>query len=251
MVAKHTFQTLIVLLVCAVPCTGSERVDITRAKNKVAKGDAQLVKNNYSAAGKLYRQAIDIDPRLPSAHLGLGATLIGQQRYQEAIAALADSERLYAEYEAQIREAQQKATNAVEDGERQAQVFRDTYGVFQRVPHNLGMGTHAMGLLNFDEASVVPAQLYYLQGISFLRTTQKQQGIERLQRCLTLAPEHGLAHHNLAAALFTQGKVEQAKQHFDAAIAAGVDPNPSLAADLERELDRMLATDTFVAHNTP
>ncbi len=250
MSAKHTCLSLVLLLVVAVPCTGSEQVDVTRAKNKIAKGDAQLAKDNYSNAVELFRQAIDIEPRLPSAHLGLGAALVGLRQYHEAIAALADAERLYAEYEADLREAQQKATNAVEDGERQAQIFRDTYGAFQRVPHNLGMGTQAMGLLNFDEGGVTPAHVYYLQGISLLRTGQKQQGVERLQRCLALEPGHGLAHHNLAAAMLTQGQVEQAKQHFDAAVAAGVDPSPVLAADLERALGTRLEDDTAVAQNT-
>jgi Tfp pilus assembly protein PilF len=250
MSTKNACCGLILLLVFAVPCSASERVSITRAKNKVVKGDVQLTKENYIKADHLFRQAIDVEPALPSAHLGLGASLVGQQRYHEALAALADAERLYAEYEAQIREAQQQATDAVEDGERQTEVFRDTYGVFQRVPHNLGMGPQAMGLLNFDDASVTPAQLYYLQGIALLRTNQRAQGIDRLERCLAIDTDHGLAHHNLAAALFTQGQVAQAKLHFDAAVAAGVDPQPLLAADLERALGEPLETDTFVAEKS-
>lgn len=251
MLAQRIWQTPVLLLVLAVPCTASERVDITRATNKVVKGDAQLARENYDRAVELYRQAIEIEPRLPSAHLGLGGALVGLRRYHEAIAALAAAERLYAEYEADLREAQQKATNAVEDGERQAQVFKDTYGAFQRIPHNLGMGTQAMGLLNFEEATAIPAQLYYLQGISLLRTSQKQQGIERLRRCLALESGHGLAHHNLAAALLTQGQVVQAKEHLDAAVAAGVDPNPVLAADLERALGEPLESESLLARNTP
>lgn len=251
MSATRARWSVVLLLIFAVPCMGSDRVDISRARNKVAKGDAQLAKENYSKAGQLYRQAIEIAPLLPSAHLGLGASLVGQRRYHEALVALADAERLFAEYEARLREAQEKALNAVEDGERQAQMFRDTYGVFQRVPHNLGMGTQAMGLLNFEDANVTPAQMYYLQGISHLRINQKQQGMDRLRRCLALDPGHGLAHHNLAAALFTERDVAQAKHHFDAAVAAGVDPHPVLAADLERALGAPLDTDTFMAEKSP
>lgn len=251
MFARNTCQTLILLLILAAPCTATERVEISRAKNRVAKGDSQLMKDDFSRAEKLYREAIEIEPRLPSAHLGLGAALVGQQRYDEAIRGLADAERLYAEYEAEIRAAQQVATNAVEDGERQTQVFRDTYGVFQRVPHNLGMGTQAMSLLNFDQTGVTPAQLYYLQGISLLRSAEKQQGIERLERCLELDSGHGLAHHNLAAALFTEGRFQEAKQHLDAAISAGVEPNPLLAADLQRALAGELEGDTHIAQNGP
>jgi tetratricopeptide (TPR) repeat protein len=251
MFAIRVCQALILPLMLAVPCIGSERAEISRAKTKVAKGDARLAKEDFSNAEELYREAIEIEPRLPSAHLGFGAALVGQHRYHEAVTALAEAERLYAEYESEIREAQQKATNAVEDGERQAQVFRDTYGAFQRVPHNLGMGTQAMGLLNFDQTGVTPAQLYYLQGISFLRTAQKQQGIERLERCLTVDRGHGLAHHNLAAALFTEGRIQEAKRHFDEAIAAGVDPSPILAADLERALSGTHDTGTHIAQNGP
>lgn len=251
MFAKTACQALVLLMVLAVPGVGEERADLSRAKNVVAKGDSQLVKNNFSKAEELYRTAIDIEPRLPSAHLGLGAALVGQQRYDEAIAVLGEAERLYAEYESETLEAQQKATNAVEDGQRQAQVFKETYGAFQRVPHNLGMGTQAMGLLNFDATNVTPAQLYYLQGISLLRGAQKQQGMERLHRCLELDPGHGLAHHNLAAALFTDGQAQQAKHHLDAAVAAGVDPSPMLVADIERVLGTTLETDTHVAQNGP
>ena len=83
----------------------------------------------------------------------------------------------------------------------------------------------------------IPAQVFYLQGVSYLRTNQRSQGIDALETCLLVDSQHELAHYNLAVARFTVGDVDEARSHLDAAIARGVEPHANFVADLERALN--------------
>jgi Flp pilus assembly protein TadD len=96
--------------------------------------------------------------------------------------------------------------------------------------------------MNLSEASSIPAHLYYLQGVASIRTGQKVAGIERLERCLSIDGNHGLAHYNLAVALYSIERFPEAGRHIQDAIAAGIEPPPELIAEIEaRSLEKSVA----------
>jgi len=232
---------VVVVLGASLPAAAGESDGIARAKARVAKAEVQLHKGQYAEAEKVFRKVIEMEPALPSAHLGLGAALIGQRRYDEALRALTDAERRYDDFDKLQRESGRLAVANMEETERRVETLKDTYGVFQRGPTNQQLSPSQVSRMNVPTANSMPANAYYLQGVALLRTNQKVAGIERLERCLSLDGQHALAHYNLAVAINSIGGVDEAKIHLDAAIAGGVEPPPALVAEIEvRSRERAL-----------
>ena len=232
--------------------TGKDRLKL--ARSKTAKGERLIKQTEYGGAEKLFRSAIGIEPRWPQAYLGLGKALVGQQRYDEALAALEEAEERYVEWEQEIQIGDLVKRQLAE---RQLLNIRDlTAALSDRgsggaaTPPSGPPGPHQMTpqkieteqflfreRFDLEVFQSIPSQVFYLEGISYLRTNRRALGIEALKVCLLVNPDHGLAHYNLAVALFTRGELDDAKTHLDAALAAGeVEPNPRFVADLERAL---------------
>lgn len=224
---------------------------LTMARTQTAKGERLLTQTEYAGAEKLFRRAIELEPKLPTAHLGLGASLVGQQRFAEALAALEETERRYVAWEQTIQIAELRQRQLAE---REAQAVVDLAAAASLKPNlsvpNPGAETDEKNALqrieteqfvfrehrDLEEVHAIPAQVFYLEGITFLRSGQRDRGIEALEVCLAVDSEHTLAHYNLAVALFTTGELDDAKEHLDAAIAGGVEPHPRFVADLEQAL---------------
>ena len=232
----HGYRVLtcaVVGMLLVLPSAAIDSDSMARAQARVAKGDARLQQSRFIEAEKLFSQAIALEPTLPSAHLGLGAALIGQRRYDQAVHALTEAERRYAEYDELQRVSGSVAVNAIADTERKVDTFKGTYGAFSRGPTNQMLGKDQVNRYNVNTGSSMPANAYYLQGVAYLRTGQNVAGIERLDRCLELDADHGLAHHNLAVVMLSIGRFNEAKANLDAAVAAGVEPPPALVAEIE------------------
>jgi tetratricopeptide (TPR) repeat protein len=235
-----TFSILALLMGGSVSAVDTDAV--VRANAQIAKGDVALKKSHFADAERRYRKASEIAPEIPSAHLGLGASLVGQQRYVEAIDSLAEAERRFIEYDRLVEESGRRAIASMEDTELKVETITGTYKVDQHGPSNQLLSTRQVAELNFSDESSIPATLYYLQGVASLRTGQKIAGIEKLERCLEIDGAHGLAHYNLAVALFSINRVEEAADHLEVAIAEGVQPPRQLVADIEaRSRERALA----------
>jgi len=232
----HAYRRMtcaVVGMLLVLPSAATYADSMARAQARVTKGDAHLQQSQFVKAEKLFREAIALEPELPSAHLGLGAALIGQGRYDQAIDALAEAERRYAEFDELQRVSGTLAINGIEDTEQKVEILKDTYGVFQRGFNPQWLEKDEVDRFNVNTGSSIPANAYYLQGVAYLRTGQKVEGIDRLDRCLELDADHGLAHHNLAVVMLSVGRVDKAKAHLDAAVAAGVVPPPALVAEIE------------------
>ncbi len=233
---------MVFVLVAALPAAAGESDGIARAKARVAKGEVQLQKARYEEAEKTFRKAIEMEPALPSAHLGLGAALVGQRRYDDALQALAEAELRYREFDELQRESGRVAVASMEETERRVETLKDTYGVFQRGPANQQLSPSQVSRMNVPTAGSMPANAFYLQGVALLRTGEKVAGIERLERCLTLDKDHSLAHYNLAVAMNSIGRADEAKSHLEAAISGGVEPPSALVAEIEtRSRERAVA----------
>jgi Tfp pilus assembly protein PilF len=241
--SKIKWVVLVVFAVAvALPAAAGDPDGVARAKARVAKGEAQLQKEQYADAEKTFRKAIEMEPSLPSAHLGLGAALVGQRRYDDALKALAVAERRYSEFDELQRESGRLAVASMEETERRVETLTETYGVFQRGPTNQQLSPSQVDRMNVPTTGSMPASAFYLQGVALLRTGQKVAGIERLERCLSLDGDHSLAHYNLAVAMNSVGRVDEAKRHLDASTAGGVQPAPALVAEIDaRSRERAMA----------
>ncbi len=234
---------------------GAQAPDESRyrlASAQVAKGDKMIEKGEHEKAEKLYRKAIDVEPALPTGHLGLGAALVALHRFDEALEVLAEAEKRFVEWDAATARA---------DLEQRQLAFRDTQELESLAgartqgvtPSGPGEGTPkrfddlagqraatqqflAAERWKLEEVRAIAPQVFYLEGIAYLRTDRLEQGLQALELCLALEPGHGLAHYNLAVGLFGMGEPREAKPHLDAAVAAGVEPHPAFVADLERAL---------------
>jgi len=240
--AYRVVMCAVVGMLLVLPSAAIDSDSMARTQARVAKGDAHLQQSNFVKAEKLFREAVALEPTLPSAHLGLGAALIGQRRYDEAIPVLAEAERRYAEFDELQRVSGTAAVNGIEDTERKVDTFKAAHGAFSRGPTNQRLGKEQVGRYNVNTGSSIPANAYYLQGVAYLRTDQNVAGIESLDRCLELDADHGLAHHNLAVAMLSLGRINEATAHLDAAVSAGVEVPPALVTEIEsRAHARVLA----------
>jgi tetratricopeptide (TPR) repeat protein len=244
------------VVLTAAPVGALERANLARAQSVTSKGEKLLAKEDYARAEKLFRQAIEIEPALPSAHLGLGAALVGEQRFTDALEALGEAEQRFVRFEqeqqqAQLKAKQQAAQVQQEFKDNQQAVHGSSLSAGGPPSAQLGQGGGG-GLTDLtadrlrtqehlvrhdwrmDELRAIPAQVFYLEGISNLRSGNREEGMRALELALSIDPSYGLAHYNLAVALFSGGQVAEAKEHLDAAVQAGVKPNPKFAADLER-----------------
>ena len=230
---------------------GKDRLKL--ARSRIAKAEKLVEKTEFAGAEKLFRLAIETEPLVPTAYLGLGKALVGQHRYAEALAALEEAEQRYVEWEQAInlgdlQKRQVAAQQILEARDLQA-IANDRAGprnargpqtglasgqaTVQRIQTEQFIFRERWELEGFQ---AIPSQVFYLEGISYLRTNRRALGIEALEVCLLINSRHQLAHYNLAVALFTQGDFKEAKSHLDAAIEGGVEADDRFVADLESAL---------------
>ncbi len=248
---SYCTAALLCASVASAATVGKDRLRL--ARSHTAKGDKLVKQTEYRGAERKYRAAIDVEPMLPTAYLGLGKALVGQQRYAEALAALEEAEKRYVEWEqmVQLGELQKQQLIA-----RQLLSIRDVEAAASDKSNHVSPestpGKAAPGQLTKEKLDserflfrenremegfqAIPAQVFYLEGIAYLRTNRRAQGIEALQVCLAIDSRHVLAHYNLAVALFTRGELADASRHLEAAIAGGVEPHQGFVADLQQAL---------------
>ncbi len=245
-------RLLLIAMLTVAAAWPSEAVDPQRlavARAKVGKAEKSLARNDTARAEALFREAIAAEPAYPEAHLGLGTVLAAQQRFAEAIPVLEEAKQRYVRWAQVERETDMEAR---QDAAARAREFADLQRqqASRGRPGSKGAATSPLTAMaanrvateeylarrgwRMENLQAVPASAFYLQGLAFLRTGQRDRGIEELRACLAVEEGHGLAHYNLAVALFTGGEIALAKEHLDAARAAGVTPNPAFAADLDQ-----------------
>lgn len=229
------------------------------ARSKTSHGDKLLKRDEYVRAEKAFRQAIEQEENYPVAYMGLGAALLGQRKFVEALDTLHEAEERYiawrdrveraaltmrkmnADAEQELRDLEAnmelKSSTGTSDSPQRGQAARQ----IARAQMNRVQSIGQMSLRLYDHPEDllhIPAQVFYLEGVCNLRLGRRDKGIELLKICLLLDDKHVLAHYNLAVALFTRGELQQAKAHLDAAIAGGMNPPTQFVHDLDAALPR-------------
>jgi tetratricopeptide (TPR) repeat protein len=242
----RTLTLAIALALVAAPLAAVDAARLAAARSKAAKGDKALAKGQFVDAEALYRDAIASEPSLPTSYEGLGAALIGQLRFADALPVLEQAKTRYLNWE---KLANMTSLEKQSDAQARSREIDDMDTAQKSkgaptVTSGSTMGGLASGALDTekflakrgldtDTIKPIPAQVFYYTGLALLRTGQRDQGIEELTVCLARDGAHGLAHYNLAVALFSKGDVAGAKQHLDAALKAGVKAHPKFVQDVE------------------
>lgn len=252
---------LLAMLVTAMAWP-AESVDPQRlavARAKTGKAEKSLAREDATRAEALFREAIASEPAYPTAHLGLGTLLVAQQRFVEAIPTLEEAKQRYVRWAQSERETEMEARREAAERAREfadlqrQQATRGRPGQAGPASSPLtAMAANRVATKDYlarrgwlmENLQAVPAQAFYLQGIAYLRTGNRERGIDEMRACLAVDEGHGLAHYNLAVALFAAGDTALAKEHLDAARAAGVNPNPIFAADLDQAVLTIRPTTT-------
>ena len=228
----------------------AQRVSLARAA--VVKGEKLLAKGKLADAEKAFHSAIEIEAQLPMSYLGLARVLVSQQRFADALPVLEQAKDRYVAWEKLVRQTQLEIQ---QDAEKKARELTDLqtqqvskigpYGPSTAQQQTLNRTTAALSRARTEdylikrewrpeEFEAIPAEVFYLAGLANARTGQREKGIDEWLLCIGLEPGNGLAHYNLAVAMFARGEVALAKEHLDDAVAAGVKPNPMFAADLQQ-----------------
>lgn len=252
-----TLLSVLLVLAFVPQATAQGRVavdaQIKRAQAKIAKGQRLLTKRSFQAAEKAFHEAMKLRPDLPGSYLGVGAALVGQKKFAEALPVLHQAEAKFVSFERTIQSAEMQ--NKQWSGDRESLSVRrsganDPGG---QEYNTRGQGQSSLDLIknrlaasptlkpkkwSVEEFSVISPQVYYFKGLASLRSGDRDAGVRALQQCLILEPNNGLAHYNLAVAEFMGGHVHEAKKHLDAAEVAGVKANPRFVSDLNAALKR-------------
>lgn len=247
-----------VLFLVASSVEAANKSAMTLARSRTAKGEAMLKRSEFERAEQFFRVAIATEPSLPTCHLGLGAALVAQGRFDEALDALEEAGRKYVAWEQVIQLADLEKRQLAE---RQLLEVRDRNAAQAAVSANPDLvagGSSTMGLTEsrieteqfifrerwmLEEFDAIPPQVFYLEGLAYLRTNRREQGIDALRMCLVIDPGHELAHYNLAVALFTMGELVEARQHLDEAVEHGVEPSKRFVKDLDRATENVRLAD--------
>jgi len=240
------------LLVAGLPVEAAGRNAYAMAVAKTAKAEKALGKGDNHKAEELFRASIELDSMIPRPHLGLGAALVGQKRFEEALEVLEVAKEKYVGWDqlAAEMELERRQQAAQEILEYQTLVStknpRSAGGsLTDQAPSNVAKGVahrlETQKLLtrdrwNLEEIQKIPSQVYYLQGVSNLRLGRRDEGVSALELCLAINESHGLAHYNLSVALLGMGQAQEAKEHLTAALDAGVEAHPAFVADVEKAL---------------
>lgn len=247
--------TLVVLVLpVRAIAQGSVSLDakLKRAQAKIAKGQRLLTEGSFTGAEKAFREAMKLRPDLPGAYVGVGAALVGEKKFAEALPVLHDAETKFVEFERKVQSAQlqsqQWAGNRESVGISHVETTHPGADYSSRGTHRSLVDVIQERLAadpglkpkrwSVEELAVIPAQVFYFEGVASLRSGDRAAGVRALRQCLLIDPNHGLAHYNLAVAEFMAGHAKEAKGHLDAAVAAGVKANPKFVSDVNAALKR-------------
>ncbi len=213
------------------PAVALDATSLRRARHLVDKGQSALKKGRIAHAEKLFRQAIALEPVLPTSYTGLAAVFVARKHFGQALSTAREAEQRFLEFQKKLEEAQLQdrglTSHALSSSRGPAMTGAQTPDIEKQLTTRRWTKV---------KKNPVPAEVYYIEGLCEVRTGQRARGIDDLEKCLRKDPEHGLAHYNLAVALFVQGDYHEAKRHLDRAVSLGIKANPMFVRDLDARL---------------
>ncbi|WP_447978765.1 tetratricopeptide repeat protein [Candidatus Nitrospira bockiana] len=186
------------------PALGQTTVNLQQYDLAFSKGIFKFNQGKYDEAQLLFTQALDAKPGDPEAGYYLGQSLIRSRNYSGA--------------------------------EQTFRRFVEADPSFARARLGLAMAQYYQGKHQEALANLVAAQaqlpndplVYYFQGLAHIRLGAYEQAEAPLTKAMQLSPDLAPeGHYHRGIALYGQGRAEEAKSEFEAAIAA--EPSSSVA----------------------
>lgn len=154
------------------------------------------LRGDHSAAEVYFRQALELDQNLPTAHFNLGIALRTQKRFEEARAAFQRATELRPGY-SEAMDALAHAHIALYDWDNAVRVLNE---IVNRWPHK--------------------AEMFNNLGTVYQAMGRVQDAITAYQRALALNPRLAGALNGLGSAHMGQGDFEQAERCYRQCLAA-------------------------------
>ncbi|MCS6884120.1 MAG: tetratricopeptide repeat protein [Acidobacteriota bacterium] len=204
------------------------RPRLSAAEILVAKADKLIDSEDYLAALSVYRQAVDTDPKLASARLGLGIALLeigdfeaAEKEFLEAlILAPKDAESRLNLGVALYRSGRIDA--AIVQYQQALQINPNLAAAY----FNLGMAYAHLGdfekaLTNYQVAvrkRKLYAEAYNNMGIIYEAMGQLEVARKHFEQAIAQRQNYALAWYNLARLYFDEGKYQEAEAQFQQAV---------------------------------
>ncbi len=241
-------KTLVLALALGVAVLAiAATADVAKATRLCTDADKALQSGDTEKGRLLFGRALEAVPDFPDAHLGLGQMAMVERRYEDALREFEAARDAYARFGeilfdvrmqqftktrdeismlqdslAQIREGAMFARPSGGGG-----TVLDQAKIENRIQQLEGVPEPKM-----EEAAEPPAEIFFLIGNAQFRLSRLDAAAASYEECIRRNPKHLPSYTNLALALRSAGKVEEARAAIARAEAAGLKPDPKLKSDL-------------------
>jgi tetratricopeptide (TPR) repeat protein len=229
---RYTVALLVTLLVAALALSGCKNNEAAKAEH-VKRGEAFLKDKKYQEASLEFRNAIQIDDRLASAHWGLAQAYEGLQRWGEMI----DEMRRTIDLDANNLDARVKLGNyyvapAKRTPEMIAEAERLAKDVLQKDPNHIEghilMATVLFAQDKRDEAlaelkhaiELDPKRVESILSLAryYVNTKDAAKAEETFRQAIAVNGNSALVHSEYGKFLVQAGRNDQAEAEFNRAV---------------------------------
>ena len=226
----------------------AENPATVQAQQRLREGQQLLSKDSFEEAARAFQQAIELDPLLLTAHLGLGKARMALKEYPAAIAAFEAAREAYHKGVAGNEDRRVQAQNAREDRIRLLEArIRDSperSGVIggREGGQRQALEVELQELERLREEDKRPPQpppgLLLSLGSAFFRSGRLADAEREYRAALEAQPTLGEARSNLAVVLLITGRPAEAKEQLKLAEKSGFKPPAGLKRDIDAALSR-------------
>jgi tetratricopeptide (TPR) repeat protein len=199
-------------------------------------------KGNLSSAIEYYRKAINLDPRMADAYLNLGAALIAQNSYSQAIEALTKA--------TELNPTSSKAQELLAEANK-----ADKSGKYEEALkfHQEGKVREAISLYEEAlEANPDNPEILINMGAAYQTDQQYDKALQKYEEALALDPNSPIIYYYMGTTYHAQGNNNLAVQNYEKAIEKEPDNQQyqeALKNLQESEVDDLLSK-ALDAYNT-
>lgn len=230
----------------AAPAVAAAR-DIGKATRLCTEADKVLQNGDTEKGRLLFGKALEAVPDFPDAHTGLGQMAMVERRYEDALREFEAARDAYARFGEILFDVRMQQFTKTRD---EISMLQDSLAqiregaMFARPSGGGGTVLDQAKIENRiqqlegvpeprkEEAAEPPAEIFFLIGNAQFRLSRLDAAAASYEECIRRNPKHLPSYTNLALALGSAGKIEEARAAIARAEAAGLKPDPKLKSDL-------------------
>jgi tetratricopeptide (TPR) repeat protein len=229
---RYVIAFLVALLIATVAMSGCKNKEAAKAEH-VKRGEAFLKDKKYQEASLEFRNAIQIDERLASAHWGLAQSYEGLQRWAEMLEELRRTVELDANnLDARVKLGNYYLAPAKRTPEMIGEAERLARDVLQKDPNHIEghilMATVLFAQDKRDESlaelkralEIDPRRVETILSLAryYMNTKDAAKAEETFRQAISVNDNSALAHSEYAKFLVQTGRNEQAEAEFRRAV---------------------------------